>query len=566
MTEVIAKPKKAKWWHNVLSIVILLWFLGGVEVFLLRDIPLLLVFGTTVALANLPVARWLGKPESRWIAPVWGCAVIVTIIALLLFVIPPFFISRQTTYLTEPRSTEFYGIDYLTAIEKRIEPSVPPEDNGFRLLLEKFGRPLLADYSDENWNYICTKLSVPLEMKPSATFVDWYAFTKALPEEERKIVEKNYCEDIPPPFSEEQLPFVKRWLDENNQAIEIFVEAIQKPAFYAPPTRGKILSHSMNPSSDIARTLTRILSFRIRYRLTTGDIVGAWDDVLFQFRLAETQRPAIWHTTLFLMNTAAFGDAVQSADSVLLYGNWTTNEIRSKILDITPFLVPPTETELETMFLGNRFMQLDTLQKLSSGTWAFDDFIHTMPAMDSSAFEQFIQRNFLKICRWENSMKDINRKFDKINEKGLESIIKTDSSNKKLIIEKTFLLRGLLGTIPSCIAIIYDDSDFLEMLYKKIQHREVAVMLSKLLFSLELYRREHEGKYPESLDELRNGYIDVIPFDPFSEQPFLYVLDDDRRGCLIYSVGSNGIDENGRNNNGTPKGDDVHRRIRLPVD
>ncbi|MDR0870754.1 MAG: type II secretion system protein GspG [Planctomycetaceae bacterium] len=99
-----------------------------------------------------------------------------------------------------------------------------------------------------------------------------------------------------------------------------------------------------------------------------------------------------------------------------------------------------------------------------------------------------------------------------------------------------------------------------------IRRSEADATLTRLLFALELYHREHGETYPESLDKLRNGYVDEIPLDPFSKQPFLYILDDDRRGYLIYSVGANGIDNNGRNNNDTTKGDDVRRRIRLTAD
>jgi hypothetical protein len=128
------------------------------------------------------------------------------------------------------------------------------------------------------------------------------------------------------------------------------------------------------------------------------------------------------------------------------------------------------------------------------------------------------------------------------------------------------LRRNHLGAFPTCIVMISNDLGSFRWLNEVIQRRETNIMLCKFVFALELYRREHDGKYPESLDELRNGYMDELPLDPFSQQPFLYVLDEDRCGCLIYSVGSNGIDENGRNNNDTPRGDDVRRRIRSIAD
>ncbi|GHT26305.1 hypothetical protein FACS18942_03530 [Planctomycetales bacterium] len=568
MTEVAAKPKKAKWRSNVISIVIMLWFLGGVEVFLLRDIPLLVVFGAAVVLISLPVARWLGKPESRWIAPVWGGTVIVAIIALLLFVIPPFSISRQTTYLTEPRSTEFYGIDYLTAIEKRIKPNVPPEDNGFRLLLQKFGRPFLADYTDENWNYICTKLSVPAVIEPSVTFVDWNIFTKNLPEEERKIVEENCCcEDVLPPFSEKQLPLVKRWLDENNTAIEIFTEAMQKPVLYAPTTQETTLMDSGLVLEPVMRNMARSLQVRCRYRLATGDVTGAWDDVRLIYRIVELHRPLIWNIITLFVHNAVRGVADKSAESVLFYGNKNVADIQKMLAEVVSFQKPITDSDIKNVILGERFTALDSLQALCNGNIEFAGLAGSKPITKSNIKKRLEIKWSMSIFRLGRVMKDLNVYYDERSEKSMEFVDdKFEPSQISLVrLFKMFIWYGQPKCVTVLISNIFRDLMGLPNYPDAIRRSEADASLTRLLFVLELYRREHDEKYPESLDELHSGYIDEIPLDPFSKQPFLCVLDDDRRGYLIYSVGANGIDENGRNNNDIPKGDDVRRRIRLTV-
>ena len=58
----------------------------------------------------------------------------------------------------------------------------------------------------------------------------------------------------------------------------------------------------------------------------------------------------------------------------------------------------------------------------------------------------------------------------------------------------------------------------------------------------ERYRRKH-GKLPEQLDELVPEFLPEVPIDPYSGQPFQYVVRDDE--YLVYSVGSNRIDEGG---------------------
>ncbi len=60
--------------------------------------------------------------------------------------------------------------------------------------------------------------------------------------------------------------------------------------------------------------------------------------------------------------------------------------------------------------------------------------------------------------------------------------------------------------------------------------------------ALRFYRRE--GRWPDDLDVLTPDYIMEMPSDPFSGRPFIYRILDD--GIIIYSVGTNGIDDGGR--------------------
>ena len=83
------------------------------------------------------------------------------------------------------------------------------------------------------------------------------------------------------------------------------------------------------------------------------------------------------------------------------------------------------------------------------------------------------------------------------------------------------------------------------------------VSLTHLVFALEAYRRDN-GDYPDGLDALRERYIAEIPIDPFSGKAFRYVKEGEN--YLLYSVGSNGVDDEGRNHNDEPKGDDIRRR------
>ncbi len=65
-------------------------------------------------------------------------------------------------------------------------------------------------------------------------------------------------------------------------------------------------------------------------------------------------------------------------------------------------------------------------------------------------------------------------------------------------------------------------------------------------FALAEYRAEHEG-YPETLEALMPQYIAALPDDTFAEKPTPIRYRRTKSAYMLWSVGKNGIDDNGRN-------------------
>jgi hypothetical protein len=68
------------------------------------------------------------------------------------------------------------------------------------------------------------------------------------------------------------------------------------------------------------------------------------------------------------------------------------------------------------------------------------------------------------------------------------------------------------------------------------------------------------GRYPAKLDELTPKYLNRIPNDLLSDKPLIYKTEGD--GYLLYSVGANGVDDEGRTVDDQPQGDDI--AVRMP--
>jgi hypothetical protein len=82
-----------------------------------------------------------------------------------------------------------------------------------------------------------------------------------------------------------------------------------------------------------------------------------------------------------------------------------------------------------------------------------------------------------------------------------------------------------------------------------------------LAFALAAYQRDN-GRYPAKLDDLAPKYLKAVPDDLFSGKALIYRPAE--KGYLLYSVGVNGKDDEGRWFDDDPPGDDPGVRMPLP--
>jgi hypothetical protein len=85
-------------------------------------------------------------------------------------------------------------------------------------------------------------------------------------------------------------------------------------------------------------------------------------------------------------------------------------------------------------------------------------------------------------------------------------------------------------------------------LYFSAQDREAARQgLLEALLALQFYHRER-NEYPDSLDNLVGIVLDIVPVDPFGNgEPLHYRREQDpAEGCTIWSIGPDGVNDDGR--------------------
>ncbi len=84
-----------------------------------------------------------------------------------------------------------------------------------------------------------------------------------------------------------------------------------------------------------------------------------------------------------------------------------------------------------------------------------------------------------------------------------------------------------------------------------------------LAFALAAYKAD-EKRYPKTLDALAPKYLPAILDDLFSGKALIYRPSENGTSYLLYSVGVNGKDEQGRGYDDDPRGDDLSVRMPLP--
>jgi hypothetical protein len=90
------------------------------------------------------------------------------------------------------------------------------------------------------------------------------------------------------------------------------------------------------------------------------------------------------------------------------------------------------------------------------------------------------------------------------------------------------------------------------------RHVQIQRNLS-VAFALAAYHQEH-GRYPEKLDALAPTHLAEVPLDLFGGKALIYRPA--AKGYLLYSVGVNGRDDQGRSYDDNPPGDDLV--VRMP--
>jgi hypothetical protein len=507
----------------------------------------------------------------RWIIGLIAFAVLLAVGFWVVFGNPfasgEILISRETTRITEPLDDEGH-VDYVAALNQRYGAGVTPENNAAVLIVEALGPSPNGDPLPAS---LFEQLGIPRPevnqeaYKPIDEFIDQLVDGAA---EEGPTIEETPPADASEdqsseadeptypseefydqfrtaqvrPWSAEDYPWLaEEVLPRNEAALDRFVEASRRTRWFVPLERDVSLIEQVVILQSAIRDPTRLLCARAMHRLQAGDIDGACDDVIAARRLG---RLVCQGATLIdaLVGITVGGWGIQAQAAMAHSGELSTDQ-RERLAHALDDL-PPPHSLAELVDEGERFMALESIQLTARGKMAVDvsrshkaalttgvDWNRVLAQINND-YDQLASA--LEPASAAARLQDTDKYYDLLSQRRRNRSILSYTGSMISQHGRSKLVGQLISEImlPSAIsannawdrATVYDD-------------------LAALSLALGAYRAEHD-EYPPSLDVLVPDYCDALPQDLYAEGPYKYRRTDE--GCVLYSVGPNGQDNQGR--------------------
>lgn len=468
-------------------------------------------------------------------------------------------ISKQTSYITAPLRPD--GLpDYEQYVRQKMSEGVAPENNAAVLLFQALWP---SELKPDQYDAVLTELglneipSTEAALQPvygelnRKQVLDWMPKTNAGDAEPDpdSIIGRASNQS----WTGQQIPPLAHWVDANQKPLDLIVEASRRPKYYSPsPTlldnQHDTLVAMLLPGAQSVREAARGLSLRAMHRIGENRLDDAWQDTLALFRLSSlvAQGPSLVEQLVAM----AIRSMASQATAALLSSDRLTNELARKIQqDLAS--VPPMANVANCVDQMERMMTLDLVVHLSA--YGFDALDGTTLA---KALGPIIEHSSID---WNLILRKLNREYDEAAAAmrlpsvaqrrqafdKLDAQIEKEGTRKKQInvIIASLFSRGarsdLIGSIYAALMLPALDAA------SNAEDRTNSVLaLTQLSAALAVYRTSHDA-YPEKLDELVPVAINKLPVDFYDGKPFVYKRLTD--GYLVYTVGSNGKDDAGSN-------------------
>lgn len=467
----------------------------------------------------------------------------------------------ETTCISAPLAAD--GLpNYALAIIEQQRQGVTRENNGARLLWQAMG-PANAKTGD--FKLLCDELDVDPPQTPYLVKIDDKPFRQRVgdwiasqsldaadgAEDDAEqahplvIADRALDEIQHRAWVAETLPPAAQWIEENEQALDLLVEAAAKPRFFSPPPN--FLSDPQTPvaylqisHADASREAVRVLTARAMLRIGQQKYDLAWQDIraCWQFGAHITAGPTILDK---LFGFSIRRQAMRATLALLAVDDLPENLAQQILQDLNNNSAADI---LSAIIGGERLGHLDMLLRLATGRLGGTDeeeigFEEHLFAGDPNVILRIGNKWFdrLEIAA---SIKNLAERRHALRQVA-EDMDAASRNLKPKVIVGLFLRSQrseAFGEIFSALLFPHAIS-----VNSAVDRDATNLTLMRIAAALALFHAQH-GSYPATLSELSaKDLLPTIPNDPYTDRSFVYQLRDD--GYLLYSLYENGVDDGG---------------------
>lgn len=454
-------------------------------------------------------------------------------------------VSPETTHITEPMDAEGY-VDYVAAMNRMTSRGTTPKNNAAVLVSQAFG-PGASEAGLRGGDFFA-KLGIPKPPSDGDYFVatdKFIARRESAEEDTNTVAERTRWRELHAatlrPWRADEHPWLAEWLKENDGPLDLVVKASRRSRWFAPLREDLTLLGQTTLASDLKKP-ARALRARAMLKLANRDLRGACDDAIACRRLGRLvrQEPLV---ISMLIGVALETQGIEATAALVHFGRppaKIVNKLRKPLAGL-----PPPRSLVELLDIGQRFTQLDALMAWARGEigqakdpvkkWSLRSYDwNIMLRQGNMAMDRLV--NAAKTEDPASRIQALRQSHQKIDNR-IEQ-----RTNGWLAVLSMLYRSGRSRYIGDMLASIQLTEAHI---YARSLHRtDVLSKLSEMASVFGTYRVDH-GEYPETLESLVPEYLDALPKDPRGRNVYRYRRTKD--GCLIYSVGLNGRDDEGRN-------------------
>jgi hypothetical protein len=486
-----------------------------------------------------------------------------------------FTVSKETTFVTGPVDADGF-IDYPAALNDRLGQGVTAETNANVLIWRALGpHPEGATMPAEFFRL--------LGIDPPPEQGDYFIDIGRYAQDQLKLgpgpATQEFLDRLQGatrrPWTAQEDPQLAGWLKANQKPLAVVAEATRRPHYFSPlvPPRTEKgsagLIGALLPAVQKCRGLASALAARAMLRTGQGEADAAWQDLLACHRLGRLVGRG---GTLIEGLVGIALDAI-TARADLAFLDRTQPDAKhldGYLRDLQG--LPPLPAAADKVALGERFMFLDSVMMIDRHGLKYLNGL----ADGKSGDDNLAVRRALEGINWDPAMRNGNRWYDRMTaamrlpdrasrekkldeiEKELKDLKAAATANQAAEFVGGPDGRGkvigdiLIGLLLPAVRKVQTADDRSHQTQDNLQ---LAIALAR-------YQRDRGG-YPKELGELVPRYLARVPGDVFSGGALVYRPAGN--GYLLYSVGPNGKDDDGRGPDDQPPGDDLFVRMPVPV-